>query len=169
MRNLIKKTLKEEFDWIDDISGLPSYLKIGNPIEVPLHENLFCLKIRYFSGYQSKNFYDPYKEIRDLTHILALLILVTSTVDAETYYVANSIYGMIQEDNNLTGIFDLTKEDLSEMEEDDIIDTIYHIINESVSDVDQVVDSFSLTYFDDSGVEHSCDYDESGILEAAAK
>ena len=168
VRKIIKKILKEDFDWLEEIPGMPKGVKITGPIKKDNPKNKFKLLVN-FGVYDSSGtewsvdnwgYYDP---INDSDRITSDLIILELFAGEDMYDVAENIINIIKNNENKIPVFNKLNYDNNE---DGLKDYIVNYLLDSpyLDDEHTVVSNYSLIYFDDNGIEFHCETDLSGLI-----
>lgn len=182
MRGVIKKILKEDFEWISDVPGAPDGLTIGEPLTTTNPKRAFRLKFAHGHGEGGgnwvQNWFNVSQEKTDLlVRTIKLLIMFAEAhdpydvLDELTYLYANNGEDWFLNDYTKASLANRLKE-LNITDADEIREFTYDYLKDDMhdwgflsydswsDDLANLVD-WGVTYFDEFGVEHKVNIDTS--------
>lgn len=185
MKILIKHILKEEFDWIKDVPGAPDGVTIGKPLSNSNPKSMFRVKWSHEQGEDGYNHVNDWINIKPnetdtLILYVRLLYELSMQEDPEDviYELANRYINgedWLLSDNAKNSLTSVLRRDGVDPEDVDLMnDYVLDYLRDELQDLSLIpYDSYydrlashvgySVTYFDEFGVEHEVNIDVSKL------
>jgi hypothetical protein len=164
MKNLIKKILKEDFDWINDI---PSFIEVTEPVSQNNPKDMFRLNwtnSHYTGDYdvwadEWYNFKNDSDGITKLTRFVKILQNgVNPRSDDFDFNLLSDLYFKGGHDYIVTKEMENILSNLSDYDEEEKKEKLVEMLEENLSDLgvyqyNSSLQRWRVTYFDENGIE----------------